>query len=132
METIILPIRISRAFITKHREWTFVYGGDILGKSFFGQAGYIANEPNSFPAYTIRKVCSNSIYLLDNSKEDLADLNRSLNAIPRHQLIIVLRKIGEGFSQMKYFAPKLFKHMTERLNEMKHPNITINYHNAYE
>ena len=131
-DEIILPIRISRNFVIKHREWYFIYGTDVQNKSTFGQAWHVANEPNSFGVFVLRKVCSNSIFFMDHSPEDFADLNRSIDAIPRDQPIIPIRKVGEGFSQMKYLAPKLFAHMTERLNELRYPNITIDYTRQYE
>lgn len=128
---ILLPYRVSRSFVQKHREWIFLYGGDCKGKSIFGQAGHIGGEePNTFPVPTLFKVCSGNIVRFDDELFEMykQQIDIHIARIPRDgRPILPLRKIGEGFSEMNIRAPKLYVYMKMCVDTIKYPNIKIDY-----
>lgn len=128
--TIVIPHRISRAFVIERRDLIFVYGIDSLRKGGMGQAWSCHNEPNTFGIPTCIKYCSSAILFHDNSGDthnrELVD--KALAAIPHDgRPIIVLRKIGEGCSRMKELAPKLFAYMQSELDKISYKNVKVDY-----
>lgn len=130
MDTILLPYRISRAFIQAHPNWIFLYGCDYMGKSFFGQAYSAMNEPNTIGIPTVWKICAAGIkYLNDDMWDHFKSMvDSGLDRIPLNKgPIIPFPKIGEGHSQMIKMAPKLWTYMRMRIDTIKYPKIKIDY-----
>lgn len=118
---------LSREFIKNHTQWNFVFGMDYKRKGFFGQANSCFNEPNTFPVSTCLSMCKSSGYFDDFNPDFKLFIKEDLAKIPLDKPIIPLRKIGEGASQMKYFAPRLFSYLRNELDKIKYPNIKIDY-----
>jgi hypothetical protein len=125
---IIIPYKISRKFIQQHTEWIFLYGHDYWEKGCLGQSWEFYNEPNTFPIYTMYKNCSNSIYFSEiyefREIVDKGFLKIPIDARP----IIPCRKIGEGCSRLREFAPQLLKHIQETIKKIQYPNFEYDYH----
>lgn len=129
MTSIILPYHISHKFIVSNPQWIFVYGCDILNKSFFGQAYACGNEPNTFGVPTMHKYCaSGPKYFHDESYGIWKPrIDEAIDRIDTTKPVIVFRRIGEGCSNMKAMAPGLFEYMKGRLKEIEYPNYSFDH-----
>ena len=123
-----VPYRITRAFIRLHQDWSFVYGnvwGNHIRK---GQAEQALGEPNAFyvPTRHLPCTCAHSLWNDFNFSFWLFLFEDCLNDIPRDKPIMLFPKIGTGGSSLNLAAPKIYRYMTEKLNEIKCPWIVIN------
>ena len=129
-EIITIPRIITREYVQRHPDWIFVYGNDSHNHGALGQAWFAQGEPNTFPIYTCRKLCSSASnkYWSDNDEEHWKIVQDALDKIPQDKgPIIPFRKIGEGCSRMQDFAPRIFRFMREYLDRIQYPNIVIDY-----
>lgn len=127
---ILIPYRINKTFIIEHRNYIFLYGHDVARRGMLGQEWPCIAEPNCFPISTVGKLCPSIRQYFDDNRFDAFQkiLDKDFERIPKDgRAIIPFRKIGEGCSEMKKRAPLLFAYMTSRINEIKHPNIKIDY-----
>lgn len=128
---IILPLYISRGFISSHREWIFVYGASNDGKGFFGQTYCCHGEPNAFPVPTMFKICNSATnkYFDDNQYDYFVKfIDDKLSNIPLNRgPIIPFRNIGRGHSEMYLKAPKLYEHLMFKLSLIQYPKIVWDY-----
>lgn len=130
VNSIILPYRIRRKFIQEHTEWTFVYGSDYMGKSFFGCAYEASGEPNAYPVPTIWKICPSSgeKFLCDSEFDFFKVLiDEKIREIPLNKPIVPFPKLGMGHSQLNYIAPRLFAYLKDRLKAIAYPDIKVDY-----
>lgn len=129
MDKIIVPYHISRKFISEHKQWNFVYGTDLNRKGCFGQAWACVGEPNCYPVTTILKICPSGITRFSDElyREGAEIIMRDIDGIPRDKPIVLFKKIGEGYSQMNRYSPKLHKYLMEQLFLIAYPNQEIDY-----
>lgn len=64
--------------------------------------------------------------------DDLFNMYKSLideriEQIPRDKIIVPFRKIGEGCSEMKTKAPRLYTYLMEQIQHIKNAEISIDY-----
>lgn len=126
VELIVIPHKITRPFIQKHTQWRFIYSFDVHGKSALGQAAFAHNEPNTSPVFVMYKFCANPVYFQDND-DCRAHIFDSINNIPLDLPIVPFPKIGLGHSRLKEMAPECYKLLHKLLDEIKWPNIEIDY-----
>lgn len=127
---IIIPVRILREFIQSHTEWNFVYGNDYLNRGNQGQSWSAKYEPNAYRVPTLFRFCSAPSLFDDGLFNEFSGyIDEAIKAIPRDKPIVPFPKIGHGFSLLNVRAPKLFAYLQRQLNEIKYPNIKINYRN---
>lgn len=127
---ILIPFRISKTFIAEHKEYIFLYGRDIARRGMLGQDWFCVGEPNCFAISTVGKLCPSIRKYFSDSKFNAYKriLDKDFGKIPLDgRPIIPFRKIGEGCSRMNTEAPLLFAYMTDRINQIKHPEIEIIY-----
>lgn len=119
--------RITRTFVQNHPQYIFLYGQDYSKKGCLGQAWAIANEPNTFPIYTLYKVCNSQSDKYFHDDQFLANcqkIDESFDAIPKDgRPVIPLHKIGCGHSQLWIKAPQTYAYLVARLKTIMYPNI---------
>lgn len=123
---ILIPHWITRAFISQHKELTFLYSDDYLGNSFQGQAAQAAGESNAFPIPVKRRgICRrDDAYFYDKDFDLHCDkLEYYFERIPLDKPIIPFPRIGEGDSEIQTKAPKLYAYIMKRIAKMAYPNI---------
>lgn len=109
----------------------FIYGDDRTQKAYRGQADTFHGYPNCFPVFTRLWPCSDSSNIashwcsvpLDMAKETIDrmcfnPIRKRLIANPGLQVIIV-PKIGEGCSRLKWNNPELYKWIQEFLDSIR-------------
>lgn len=71
------------------------------------------------------KQCRSSGYFNDNALDEIKEeIDACIKRIPRDgKPIIPFPKIGEGNSQMKWYAPKSYDYLMSEINKIKYQNI---------
>lgn len=133
-EQLVIPGHITRAFVRQHRELIFVYGIDIQLSRIDGQPYEFVSEDNTYSVPTMERYCpSQKIFFSDGLFTHYANfIDDAIDKIAQQAFIskrpvIVCPKIGMGCSRLNELAPRLYAHMTRRLNQIKHPDIQWKY-----
>lgn len=134
IEQLVIPAHMSRTFVQQHDELIFVYGFDVRGLGIMGQAWALHGEINCYPVPTIERYCpSQKTYFDDNAFSMYATfIDNAIDKIAQQAFmskkpVIVCPKIGMGCSRLHEIAPRLYAHMTRRLNQIKYPDIQWKY-----
>src|ERR1041385_4683137 len=115
VEHIIVPYHITESYIKSH-DYIFLFSWDYLCRGALGQCvNFIQDSPhpypNCFPIATAYKWCANPVYFDDSYKPrefvDKCFLNIPIDSRP----IIPCRRIEEGCSRLREFAPLLLRHI---------------------
>lgn len=135
---ITVPIRISRAFIQCHPDWSFVYSSNVFNSGRLGQAGQCSYEPNCYPVPVCVRFCRSNMdsYFSDSQFESFTKplIDTAIARIPAmaspniRNVVIVFPKIGTGFSQMNKLAPRTWEYLNEELSKIVYPNIKWDYY----
>lgn len=127
LPTIEIPYWISRQFIQKHKELTFIYGDDLTGRAYLGQAAHCFGETNCYAIPTKRRMCMNErdAFFNDEGFELLWKpvIDIAISRIPRSSPIIPFPRIGQGDAQLPVRSPKTFRYLTEQINLLAYPAI---------
>lgn len=133
-EQLIIPAHISKTFVQQHEELIFVYGYDVRGLGMEGQPWVFHGEDNCYPVPTLERYCpSQKTYFDDNAFTHYANIiDNAIDKIAQQAFmskkpVIVCPKIGRGCSRLHEIAPRLYAHMTRRLNQIKYPDIQWKY-----
>lgn len=140
METkqITVPRIITNSYCVARPQYIFLYGHDVMDKGMFGHsnlAGKINGKPeheNAFPIPVMYKFCnSGARYFSDADKNCISYIELAISQIPVGKIIIPLRKLGLGCSRLSELAPKTFKHLWDKLDLIRYPNIRWDYNGIY-
>lgn len=105
-------------------EHIFVFGGNLAGTGFAGQA-VIRKEPNAFEIPTKRYPSTHiGAYFKDKpcEREHVLTSLRDLYSLARTRTIIFPRNgVGTGMAKMSQYSPEIFKEMNNIL--LKHFGI---------
>lgn len=122
-----IPRRINRVFVRDHPNWIFVYSNDLIERGLEGMVWHFKGFSNAFMVPTAQKICANSIYFRDTGFTENA-IREAVAKIPSDKgPIIPVPKIGLGCSRMKELAPLSYELLWNLLNQIKYPNIEVDY-----
>lgn len=126
-----IPYPVTRPYVVHHRELYFIYGHDVARHGTFGQAWDLHGEPNTHSVYTCHKMCKTSAYFSDGDLHNINGLtDAEISDIETESFgrpIIVLPKIGRGYSRMFEFSPKAYAYLIEQLNKIKYKDMMWKY-----
>lgn len=127
-EPIIIPSRITRAFIRTHPEYTFLYSSTVHKEVPHGQASECMGEENVQRVPVRWSLCKSSGYFNDNALRDISVELRVAISLAEDdynigKIIIPFPKMGQGASRMMEFAPRAFDLMNRLVDKIKYQNI---------
>ena len=118
--------RISREFVRANRDRIFLFGDNLAGKGFGGQAAAMRGEPNcvgiptkKFPSsrhgafFTDLEFDQNKA-AIDHSFELLASISSTTDQV----IVIPANGIGTGRAQLESRAPLTFAYLQKRLGDL--------------
>jgi len=117
---------ITRSFVKTHRDHIFLFGDNLAGKGFGGQAAAMRGEPNTVGIPT-KKYPSNSTeaFFCDSEIDqnrgaiDLAlDRLSALISISTKFVVIPADGLGTGRAQLQERDPLTFSYLQERLKNL--------------
>lgn len=117
---------ITRSFVKAHPDHIFLFGDNLAGKGFGGQAAAMRGEPNAVGIPT-KKYPSNSTesFFCDTELEqnreaiDLAfDRLSALISIVTKFVVIPADGLGTGRAQLQEQAPLTFAYLQKRIKDL--------------
>lgn len=125
-----MPIKclqwITRDFVRAHPDARFVFGDNVARRGYGGQAREMRGEPNAIGiAVKWSPGRAEHDYFRDDDprcwahvRADLARVEAELRA--GRVVYVPADGIGTGLAQLPTRAPKLFAHLSDRINAMMH------------
>lgn len=126
MSKIIIPARITKAFIKEHeKDFYFVYAVTVHASIAIGQGAVGHYYTNCFGVPTKFRNCKSdsAAYFQDCQFDTLIkpSIDRAIMDIPRDRPIILFPKIGLGCADLPNSSPKSFEYLMEQLQKIATP-----------
>lgn len=119
---ITIPARLTREFIEKHPEWTFVHSTNAWFSQRVGPASICRGLSNCYGIPVRWSLCKTSGYFQDSQRELIIPLiDETIAKIPADKPIILFPKIGNGHSRLATLAPKVYAHLSAALAKIATP-----------
>ncbi len=121
------PKIITREYIQAHLTTLFIFGDNDIRKGYGGLAKECRGEPNCI-GIRVKKLPSlqkEAFYTDDEYDENCRKINEDIDRILKIKdqyvdiWIPLGNGIGGGLARLPVCAPKTFKHLIKRLNELK-------------
>ena len=118
--------RISREFVRANRDRIFLFGDNLVGQGFGGQAAAMRGEPNcvGIPTKKLPSNSENAFFTdaeLEQNKAALDQVFEHLTRIstaPEQIVVIPANGLGTGRAQLESRAPLTFAYLQNRLAEL--------------
>ena len=124
------PKKITPAYVRKNQNTLFVFGDNDLREGKGGQAA-IRDEPNAMGLRTKKKpkTTEDSYYSDEEYESNIRkmsnDLNKIKEASKQYQSTYYIPGIGEGRAKLKQKAPKTYRWLKNKLNELNRVHVVI-------
>jgi hypothetical protein len=116
---------ITRPYVRENRHKIFIFGDNLLGKGFGGQAKAMRGEPNAIGIPT-KKTPSmdNDAFFTDiefeTNKAAIGRAFRKLSELPYGTTIVIPTSgLGTGRAELQQRAPKTFAHLRKCFAELQ-------------
>jgi len=117
--------RITRAMVQAEPDTIFLFGDNLLGKGFGGQAKEMRGEPNAIGIPTKRapSMQSNAFFSDATYEENVKAIDAAFAKIPPNTKIAVpTAGLGTGLAQLDTRAPKTFAYLQSKLAALQNFN----------
>jgi len=124
------PKKITPEYVRKNKNTLFVFGDNDLREGKGGQAK-IRDEPNAIGLRTKKKpkTTADSYYSDKEHESNIRkmsnDLNKIKEASKQYQSIYYIPGIGEGRAKLKQKAPKTYRWLKNKLDELNRVHVVI-------
>jgi len=124
MSKVIRQARITRAQVREERSTIFVFGDNLLGKGYGGQAGAMRGEPNAVGIPTkyapdLRESSFFSDADFDRLRPILDQSFAKLKALKKyHNIVIPADGLGTGLAQLGRRAPRILAYINQKIEEL--------------
>jgi hypothetical protein len=117
---------ISRSFVRGHPDRIFVFGDNLAGRGFGGQAAAMRSEPNAVGIPT-KKLPSNreeAFFTDEEFEQNKAAIDQAFDLLsrmssPAEQIVVVPADgLGTGRAQLVSRAPLTFAYLQKRLRDL--------------
>lgn len=113
---------IVREDLRENPNKLFLFGDNLEGVGFGGQAKEMRGEPNALGIPTKKKAShEEDSYMTDKEfVSNVVAINLALAKIPKENKIVVISKngLGTGLAKLKEKAPKTFDYLQSKLKEI--------------
>lgn len=113
---------ISREYVKKNPDKTFIFGDNLERGGFGGQAKEMRGEPNAIgiPTKKLPSMTDDSFFTDDEFSENKKAINIALSKVPRNATVVMSTYgLGTGRAQLKERAPKTWKYLTNEIRELQ-------------
>ena len=135
MEKLVIPSRLTPEFINSNKNILFIYGSSIAGNDFSGQ-GKACRDPrvhklfnnvcgiptrmSSCPKMSDANFFSDSLFSsLVSAVDQSVSIIKLRMETERFDGLVIFPNIGLGCSSLDVRAPKLYKYIRSKLDELK-------------
>lgn len=117
---------ITRAFVREHRDRIFLFGDNLAGRGFGGQAAAMRGEPNviGIPTKKLPSNSENAFFMDAEFDQNKAAIDQALErlldmCLTTDQVIVIpANGIGTGRAQLASRAPITFAYLQKRLEDL--------------
>lgn len=115
--------RITREMLRKAPHHCFLFGDNLRGLGFGGQAKEMRGEPNAvgIPTKKTPSMNPSAFFSDDEFDENKAAIDRAFARIPDNGCMVVIpaNGIGTGLAMLETKAPRTFAYLQQRLNKLE-------------
>ena len=116
---------ISREFVRANRDRIFLFGDNLVGQGFGGQAAAMRGEPNvvGIPTKKLPSNCDEAFFTDAELEQNKAAIDQAFEYLTRkstalEQIIVMpANGLGTGRAQLQNRAPLTFAYLQKRLEE---------------
>ena len=112
---------ITRKYVREHPEKTFLFGDNLIGKGYGGQAREMRDEPNAIgiPTKKAPSMDDNSFFTDEEFEVYKIAIDRAFMKIPKGTVVIPYDGLGTGRAELKKRAPKTWRYLQMKLKELR-------------
>ena len=113
---------ITREYVKSNPDKQFLFGDNLLGKGFGGQAKELRGEPNSFgiPTKKTPNTYFSSYFSDDEFEENKKAIDEAFAKLDYSKDIIIPEDgLGTGRAKLEEKAPKTFLYLQRKIQEIK-------------
>lgn len=113
---------ITRDIVRANPEKIFLFGDNLIGIGYGGQAKEMRGEPNAIGIPTKKKpsMSPDSFFTDDEYESNIIAIGKAFNRIPDNCTVVLPQAgLGTGLAKLPEKAPKTFAYLYLRLTEMK-------------
>ena len=114
---------ITREYMDAHPTWLFLFGDNLLGHGWGGQAREMRGAPNALGIPTKKRPDrrGGSYFTDDEYEKNCAAIDRAFERIYQEGWMVVVlpeHGIGTGLADLPYQAPRTYEHLLEKIREL--------------
>lgn len=119
---------ITREYVRQHSDWLFLFGDNLEGKGYGGQAKEMRGEPNAHGIPTkIKPTMDEDAFFNDEMFKDIShfydtvfDINLAgFRAGKYKALVIPTAGLGTGLAELPTRAPKIYEYLQKKIKELE-------------
>jgi len=121
---------ITRDDLISNRDKIFLFGDNLLGRGFGGQAKEMRGEPNSIGIPTKKKpeLTEDSFFNDNEYESNIKHIELAFSKIPKNKIIVIPSNgLGSGLAKLKDKAPKTYQYLQYKINELKRRSLFKEY-----
>ena len=124
---IIYMDKITRKYVRDHPQYLFLFGDNLMGQGYGGQAKEMRNESNAHGIPTkIKPTMEEDAFFSDDmfdeiSKfyDDIFTINQAgFNCGEYEAVVIPSAGLGTGLAELNKRAPKIYKYLLQKIKEL--------------
>lgn len=112
---------VTRAFVRKNSNCVFLFGDNLQGSGFGGQAKQMRGEPNAISIPTKKKPSmeSDAFFTDDEFEDNKVAIDNAFSRVPDYVVVYIPeRGIGTGLAMLPTVAPKTYDYILKKLEEL--------------
>lgn len=113
---------ITRSIVRANPNKIFLFGDNLIGIGYGGQAKEMRGEPNAIGIPTKKKpsMSPDSFFTDDEYDDNIKAMDKAFDKIPdNHTIVLPMAGLGTGLARLPQRAPKTFEYLCSKLMEMK-------------
>jgi hypothetical protein len=118
---IIMARNITRQDVRSNPDKIYLFGDNLIGKGYGGQAAEMRGEPNAIGIPTKKAPSMAEFAFFNNKDYDVAiqAIDNAFAKIPEDKdIVIPTAGLGGGRAQLSYRAPRIWKYLQNKLLEL--------------
>jgi hypothetical protein len=134
---IIYMDKITRKYVKEHPEYVFLFGDNLMGQGYGGQAREMRDEPNAHGIPTkIKPTMEEDAFFNDDMFDEISKfyddiflMNQAgFNCGDYEAIVIPSAGLGTGLAELSKRAPKIYKYLLQKIKELseEEENVDIN------
>jgi hypothetical protein len=116
---------IVREDLRQHPDKVFLFGDNLIGKGYGGQAKEMRDEPNAIGIPTKKLPSNGSDAFFSDSELEMNKhyINKAFSKIPEGKIVVIPSAgLGTGLAQLDVKAPRTYAYLLECIKKLDENN----------